>query len=33
MSIAMSLVHQPNDKFATSSLKQIAIAKDFFKAY
>jgi predicted transposase/invertase (TIGR01784 family) len=29
----MSLVHQPHDKFATTSLKQIAIAKDFFKAH
>jgi predicted transposase/invertase (TIGR01784 family) len=29
----MSLVHQPHDKFATTSLKQIAVAKDFFKAY
>jgi predicted transposase/invertase (TIGR01784 family) len=26
-------VHQPHDKFATTSLKQIAIAKDFFKAH
>jgi predicted transposase/invertase (TIGR01784 family) len=29
----MSIIHQPHDKFATISLKQIAIAKDFFKVH